>query len=137
MSDCIFCRIASDEAPCFKLAENELALAFLDIHPAAEGHCLVIPKEHFENIFDIRAADFAAVSELARRLAPALRAVVQPAGMVVTQANGAVAGQSVMHLHTHLIPRNKGKRLKMHGDEIADPASLRQLAIAISAHIVS
>lgn len=135
MEHCIFCRIAAGQAPSFKLGENELAFAFLDIQPAAEGHSLVIPKAHFENVYDIGAPDLAAVGELARRLAPVLREVVQPDGMMISQANGAAAGQSVMHFHTHLIPRNAGQRLRMHGDTAGDPDRLSSLGAQIAARL--
>lgn len=127
MENCIFCRIAAGHAPCFKLAENQFAFAFLDIQPAAEGHSLVIPKAHFENVYEIGAADMAGVGELVRQLASAVREVIRPDGMMITQANGPAAGQSVMHFHTHLIPRHEGQRLRMHGDQAGDPKRLAAL----------
>ena len=136
MPTCIFCRIVVGDAPCYRVAETGSALAFLDIQPAAEGHLLVIPKGHYENVFDIDPGAMAAVADLVRRLAPVLRDVVRPGGLIVTQANGLAAGQSVMHFHTHLIPRTGGQRLRMHGAEMADPERLEALARAICTRVI-
>lgn len=105
MSGCVFCRIAAGEAPAERVFEDERTLAFLDIHPAGEGHTLVIPKAHAETIFDVPAEDWEALWRTARRVATALRTAFDPDGLYVRQANGHLGGQEVMHLHAHLIPR--------------------------------
>ncbi|MGZ8585944.1 MAG: HIT family protein [Actinomycetota bacterium] len=105
MSDCAFCRIGSREAAADRILEDERTFAFLDIHPAGEGHTLVIPKAHVVNIWDVSAEDWDAVWRSARRAAAALRASLDPDGITVRQANGPIGGQEVMHLHVHLIPR--------------------------------
>lgn len=105
-SDCVFCRIVRGEVPSAKVFENEHVLAFLDIAPIAPGHTLMIPKRHVDDLLTA-SADVAA--ELARCL-PWLAAAVCRAtgadGLHVMQLNGRAAGQVVMHLHVHLIPRS-------------------------------
>jgi histidine triad (HIT) family protein len=132
---CIFCQIVRGEAPCVPIAEDEQALAFLDIFPASEGHTLVIPKAHSENIFEIDDDAARAVAGLARRTAHALRAALEPEGLAVYQANGAAAGQTVWHYHVHLIPRHPGEGLVFHGRRRADDARLRELAAAVAPRV--
>jgi histidine triad (HIT) family protein len=105
MSDCVFCRIVADEAPADVIFEDERTLAFLDIHPAGEGHTLVVPKAHAANVWDVLPEDWDALWGTARRLAVALRSGLHPDGLFVEQANGTLGGQEIMHLHIHLIPR--------------------------------
>lgn len=105
MSACVFCRIAAGAAPAERVDEDERTLAFLDIHPAGEGHTLVIPKAHAETIWDVEPEDWEAVWRTARRVAAALRRAFDPDGLYVRQANGHLGGQEVMHVHAHLIPR--------------------------------
>lgn len=104
-ADCIFCKIVAGEIPCWKLYEDDDVLAFLDVGPISEGHCLVVPKEHYETI-DRTPGDVAAAC---MRVVPGLsRAVMDSTdaeGWNVKQNNGRVAGQSVDHMHIHIIPR--------------------------------
>ncbi len=103
--DCIFCKIVAGEVPCFKLFEDEDTLAFMDINPVHDGHCLIIPKAHYLTIFDITPEAFAAAARTAIRLAKAVNAAVKPDGLNLIQANGPGAGQSVGHFHLHVFPR--------------------------------
>ena len=106
--DCIFCKIVRKEIPASIIFEDELSLAFMDIYPVSKGHCLIIPKQHFTNLFDV---DLDVVSHLAKRLAELTRkvnSVIKPDGIITAAANGSGAGQDVMHLHFHAIPRNAG-----------------------------
>jgi histidine triad (HIT) family protein len=103
--DCIFCKIVAGEIPCFKLYEDAETLAFMDINPVHDGHCLVIPKTHSANVFEIMPEDFAAAARTAAKVAKAVNAAVQPDGINLMQANGEGAGQSVGHFHLHIIPR--------------------------------
>ncbi len=105
MSDCVFCRIGSGQAPSARVYEDDRTLAFLDIHPAGEGHTLVIPKEHAQDVWDVDPALWEAVWRTSHRVAGAIRSAFGPEGLVVRQANGPLGGQEVMHLHVHLIPR--------------------------------
>ena len=102
---CIFCRIVAGDAPAERVLEDERTLAFLDIHPAGEGHTLVVPRMHAETIYDVSAEDWEAVWRMSRRVAQAIREAFAPEGLYVRQANGRLGGQEVMHLHVHLIPR--------------------------------
>ena len=103
--DCIFCKIVAGAVPCFKLFEDAETLAFMDINPVHDGHCLVIPKTHSANVFEIMPEDFAAAARTAAKVAKAVNAAVQPDGINLMQANGEGAGQSVGHFHLHIIPR--------------------------------
>lgn len=133
--DCIFCRIAAGEAPAAKIAQTEHALAFLDLFPSAEGHTLVIPKRHYENLFEADEETLSDVQRLARRVARAMRQALAPDGLTALQLNGAAAGQTVFHYHTHLIPRSAGSELRIHGRERADPARLEALAARLAAAV--
>src|ERR1700676_1494281 len=103
--DCIFCKIVAGAVPCFKLCEDEETLAFMDINPVHDGHCLVIPKAHYPNVFEIAPEAFAAAARTAARLAKAVNAAVRPDGLNLIQANGVGAGQSVGRVHLHVFPR--------------------------------
>ena len=110
-ADCIFCRIVAGEIPSFKLLEDDRVLSFMDINPASEGHCLVIPKAHAPDLFGADDEALATVATAARRVADAVRRTLNPPGISLTQANGPAAGQSVFHLHFHVIPRRPGDNL--------------------------
>ena len=103
--DCIFCKIVAGTVPCFKLFEDAETLAFMDINPVHDGHCLIIPKAHSPNVFEIASEDFAAAARTATQVAKAVNTAVQPDGINLMQANGAGAGQSVGHFHLHVFPR--------------------------------
>ncbi|MGQ9584044.1 MAG: HIT family protein [Anaerolineae bacterium] len=102
---CIFCAIAAGEAPAEVLYEDGETMAFLDIHPTASGHTLVIPRQHFRNLFDLPPEAGAAVMRTAIRVAQALRAALRPDGMNLIQASERAGFQSVFHFHVHLVPR--------------------------------
>jgi histidine triad (HIT) family protein len=106
---CIFCAIVSGDAPAYRLHEDERTLAFLDINPWGRGHTLVVPKRHAENLFEIDAGDYAAVTETVRTFGTRLRDAAGADGLAVAQLNGAAAGQEVFHLHVHLVPRRAGE----------------------------
>lgn len=113
MGDCIFCKIVKGEIPAVKVYEDESVLAFMDINPINDGHTLVIPKKHAENIFEIEAKDLLAVMEVAHKIARAIKESLKPEALTVVQLNGRLAGQMVPHLHVHLIPRREGDALKV------------------------
>lgn len=133
--DCIFCAIVAGRAPACRVAEDDAALAFMDLFPASEGHLLVVPKDHAENVFEMEDAAMRAAAALSRRVARALRAALAPEGLAVFQANGAAAGQTVWHYHLHLIPRRAGDPMSFHGRARGDEARLRELATAIAARL--
>ena len=111
-ADCIFCRIIRGAIPSYKVYEDEKVLAFLDIGPVNTGHTLVIPKKHCTNIFDIEVEDLDAVSEVVRKIAPAIKEAVNADGVNIMSSKGKAAGQLVMHSHIHIIPRFKDDGLK-------------------------
>ncbi len=106
--DCIFCKIANGEIPAATIYENSDLRVILDVAPANRGHALIIPKEHFKDIFDIDAVSAGKVFSLATEVARAMKDVLHCDGLNIVQNNGAVAGQTVFHLHLHLIPRFEG-----------------------------
>ena len=108
---CIFCKIVAGDVPCFKLCEDEDTLAFMDINPVHDGHCLIIPKAHYPTVFDIAPEAFAAAGRTAIKVATAVNAAVQPDGLNLVQSNGPGAAQSVGHFHLHVLPRRLGDRL--------------------------
>ncbi|MCP5060823.1 MAG: HIT family protein [bacterium] len=132
-TSCIFCRIVEGDAPCDRVHEDELTLTFMDLFPVGEGHVLVVPKRHFENIFEADETSLLAVMANSRRIAHALKAALAPDGIGVHQLNGAAAGQTVFHYHMHLIPRNTGDPVALHGRTEGDPVELKATAARIRA----
>ncbi len=115
---CVFCRIVAKQAPAHLVFEDERVLAFLDIHPAGDGHTLVVPKQHADDIWDLTEEDGVAIWCVTQRLATAIRNAFGPPGLYIRQANGRAAGQEVMHFHLHLIPR--GGSSGQHPAEVAE-----------------
>ena len=103
--DCIFCKIVAGTIPCFRLYEDAETLAFMDINPVHDGHCLVIPKAHHPTVFDVDPEAFAAAARTTARVARAVNAAVKPDGLNLIQSNGPAAAQSVSHFHIHVLPR--------------------------------
>ncbi|MGF6816030.1 histidine triad (HIT) family protein [Paraburkholderia atlantica] len=129
-----FAKILRGELPCIKVAENDQALAFMDLMPQADGHLLVVPKEAVAEIFDLSDVALVASARMAQKLAIAVRAALRPDGVFIGQFNGAAAGQTVSHVHFHVIPRWEGQPLKLHAREVADADTLEALAKRIRAH---
>jgi histidine triad (HIT) family protein len=105
MEDCIFCKIVKGEIPSFKVYEDDNVLAFEDINPVSEGHTLIIPKNHAENLFEISSQDLAAVQAASQKVARAIKQALNPIGVAALQLNGRGVNQEVMHYHLHLVPR--------------------------------
>lgn len=106
MSDqCLFCGIVSGDLPNVKVAEDEATYAFMDIHPASDGHLLVVPKRHSTDLFDIPADDLTAVTLAAQRIAKAASEELEADGVNLLNCCGADAWQTVFHFHLHVIPR--------------------------------
>ncbi len=135
--DNIFARIIRGEIPCHKVYEDADTLAFMDIMPQAEGHTLVVPKRAGEDVFTTPPESLAAAIRTAQRVARAIREVFSPPGVMLAQLNGAAAGQSVFHLHFHVIPRHAGKDLGIHAASQADPAVLAEQAARIRAALTT
>ncbi len=111
--NCIFCKIANGVIPSATVYEDEDFRAILDLGPAAEGHTLILPKEHFDDVTELPEALAAKVLPVAAKIGMAMKAGLGCAGFNLVQNNGAAAGQTVMHFHLHVIPRYEG------GSEIA------------------
>lgn len=105
MEDCIFCKIIKGEIPSYKVYENEKVIAILDINPANEGHLLIIPKQHFEDIFKIDEEYLIETIKVAKKLSSLF---VEYDGLNILQNNKEQAGQIIKHFHLHLIPRVRG-----------------------------
>ena len=131
--DCIFCAIVRGDAPAERVYGDERVIAFMDIQPVGDGHLLVVPKLHFENLLEADEASLHAVISVSRRLAHALKRALSPGGIGVYQLNGAAAGQTVFHYHMHLIPRNHGDPISFHGRKAGDPVRLAENAQRIAA----
>src|SRR5699024_6006531 len=116
MSDCIFCAIVAEEAPSLTVHRDETTVAFLDIHPATEGHLLVVPRRHSTDLMEISESDLTDVVLTARRRASAGTGVVGAQGVNLLNCCGAEAWQTVFHCHMHVIRR--------FGDEERDPLEL-------------
>lgn len=109
MDDCLFCKIIRGEIPSYRVFEDAHAFAFLDINPFGLGHTLVVPKFHAEQLFFLPPEELAGVMPAVQRVATLLRNRLGCEGMALMQLNGEVAGQTVGHVHFHLIPRFEGQ----------------------------
>ncbi len=127
----IFAKILRGEIPCHKVYEDEHTLAFMDIMPQADGHVLVLPKSRSRNLLDADPVALGHVMATAQKLARAVKTVFEADGVLVKQYNEAAAGQTVFHLHVHVIPRKSGTELKPHTGEMADHATLARQAEAL------
>jgi histidine triad (HIT) family protein len=121
----IFARILRGELPCERLYEDAHTLAFMDIMPQAEGHALVITREPAETLLDLSPDGAAACIRTTQQLARAVQRAFDAPGILIAQVNGTAAGQTVPHVHFHVIPRRTGQPLLMHATVRADPDQLR------------
>lgn len=110
---CIFCKIVAGRLPCFKLLEDETTIAFMDINPVNPGHALAVAKGHWPTIDVIPPEVLAAVARTAQRVAKAAMTALEPNGVNLLQSNGVGAGQSVPHLHVHILPRFPGDEVRL------------------------
>lgn len=135
-ANCIFCKIIKGDIPSFKLYEDEETFAFMDINPVNPGHCLVVPKEHGENLFEISPQALASGIKTTQKLAVAVQKALNPDGLNILQANGKGAAQSVLHLHFHIIPRRLDDNLLMNwGLKPGDKDEIAKIAERIKAGI--
>jgi len=140
MEDCIFCKIVKGDIPCFKVYEDDRILAFEDVNPISDGHTLIIPKAHAENLWEISGEDLTAIHLASKKVADAIKEVLKPAGVAVLQLNGRGVNQVVMHYHLHLIPRvSGGPELTMTAWELipGDMDAIKQTGDRIAAAIKS
>jgi histidine triad (HIT) family protein len=124
----VFAKMLRGEIPCHKIYEDADTLAFLDIMPRSDGHALVITKEKARDLFDISPAALARLMTVVQKLAPVIQEAMGAEGVLIQQFNGAAAGQTVFHLHVHIIPRKDGEALKPHAGKMADQVALAATA---------
>jgi histidine triad (HIT) family protein len=124
----IFAKILRGEIPCHKLYEDEDTLAFLDIMPRTEGHTLVVTKEKARNLFDIEPDALAKLMAVVQKLAPKIKEAVGADGVLIQQFNGSAAGQTVFHLHVHIVPIKQGIAPKPHAGQVEDQTKLAATA---------
>jgi histidine triad (HIT) family protein len=131
----IFAKILRGEIPSVKVFEDEKTLAFMDVMPQADGHVLVVPKEPAENILDLSPDGASALIRTTQKIARAVKKGLEAPGIMLAQLNGAGAGQSVFHVHFHVIPRGGGADFRLHARQMEKPEKLRALAEKIKAAI--
>ena len=129
----VFARILRGEIPAHKVFEDERTLAFMDVMPQADGHTLVIPKHPAESLFELPAEHLDATVRTTQRVARAVRKAFDAPGIMIAQLNGPAAGQSVFHVHFHIVPRHAGIDLRFHARDMADPARLAEHAERVRA----
>jgi histidine triad (HIT) family protein len=133
---CVFCKIVAGQIPCFKLLEDANTIAFMDINPVNPGHALAVAKGHWPTVDVIPADVLAEVAQTAQKVAKAALKVLNPHGVNLLQANGEGAGQSVPHLHVHVMPRVEGDDVNLNwepkpGDMAAIKAVYDKLKAAL------
>ncbi len=130
--DCIFCKIANGMISSTTIYENSDFKVILDVSPASKGHTLILPKEHFDNIFDMDADTAGKLFSLAAAVARALKQATNCDGMNIVQNNGEIAGQTVFHFHMHLIPRYEGDQVQVTWNPgTATQEELNEIAAAV------
>jgi histidine triad (HIT) family protein len=113
MEDCVFCKIIDGKIPSAKVYEDKSIICFLDIMPANKGHCLVVPKKHYETLLDIPEEEIENLMKAVKKVTKALSLSIGSGSYNIIWNNGKVAGQLVNHAHIHIIPRFKGDRLRI------------------------
>ena len=131
----IFAKILRGEVPCVKVHEDAGTLAFMDVMPEADGHVLVIPKEPAENILDLSPEGLAAMMATTQKVARAVDKALAPDGILLKQYNRAAAGQSVFHVHFHIVPRYEGVPMAPHGKVMVQAAVLEPIAAKIRSEL--
>ncbi|HEY4981734.1 MAG TPA: HIT family protein [Pseudolabrys sp.] len=136
-SNNIFAKILRGELPCYKVYEDDKALAFLDIMPRSPGHTLVLPKAPARNILDIGIADLAHVMAVAQKVAKGAMTAFEADGITIQQFNEGAGGQVVFHLHVHVIPRKAGGPMKPPASAKEKPEVLAEQAKKLAAAIAA
>ena len=129
----IFARILRDEIPSHRVYEDHVTLAFMDVMPQADGHTLVIPKVEAEGILDVPPEALSVLALTTQRVARAVKKAFDVPGILIAQLNGRAAGQSVFHIHFHVLPRSEGLELRFHARDMADSKLLGEHAARIRA----
>lgn len=108
-NNCVFCAIAAGEIPAFKIYEDERILSYLDINPFSRGHVLVITKNHYADLIEIPDSELANLSLAVKKIAAHVQSKLNCDGFNILQNNGEAAGQTVRHIHFHIVPRMNGQ----------------------------
>ncbi len=127
--DCIFCKIAGGQIPSHSIYEDEDFKVIMDISPASRGHAIILPKNHAANLFELEDEDASKIMIVARKCALAMKKTLHFDGINILQNNGETAGQTVFHLHVHLIPRYENDTVNIkwaHKEPSDDPAALAE-----------
>jgi histidine triad (HIT) family protein len=132
-ADNVFARILRGEIPSHRVHEDAETIAIMDVMPQADGHVLVIPKAAATDLLEASPESLAATIATVQRVARAVKQAFGAPGIMIAQLNGAAAGQSVFHLHFHVIPRQHGAEMRLHAREMAEPARLTEHAARIRA----
>ncbi len=131
----VFAKILRDEMPSVKVFEDDKTLAFMDVMPQVAGHVLVIPKSPAANVLTLDPDYAAAMMLTAQKVGEAVQKATEADGFMLAQLNGAAAGQTVFHIHMHIIPRSGGVDMQIHARDMADMAELEAMAVKIRAHL--
>jgi len=123
-----FARILRGEAPASMVYEDEHAIAFMDLMPQVEGHTLVIPRAPCRDLFDVDPDVLSGTMRATQTVAAAVKATFDAPGIMIAQLSGAAAGQTVFHLHFHILPRFQGIEFRLHAAVMEDRATLDTLA---------
>jgi len=130
VEECIFCRIARNEAPASLVCDDDEVIAFLDARPVNEGHTLVITRKHYVNIYEAPDEEVAHLFQIVKKVATAVKESEKADGISVFQNNGRAANQVVFHLHVHIIPRHEGQS-SQRNREIVEQSRLDEVAARI------
>ena len=136
-TDNIFAKILRGEIPCEKVFEDNNSIAFMDIMPQSNGHLLVVPKSPSVGLLDADSTILGNLFTTVQKLARAAKQALDADGVTIMQFNGSAAGQTVFHLHVHIIPRYEGVSLHHHGAAPADPEVIKSNAAKIRAALSS
>jgi histidine triad (HIT) family protein len=132
MVECIFCKIINGDIPSYKVYEDDEVLAFLDINPVAFGHTLVIPKEHYESVFDGQEEAYGILSSKVAKVANKIKNALNCDGINILQNNGRASGQVILHVHFHIIPRMVDDGVLTFPNVIGEKVNFEEIARKIS-----
>jgi histidine triad (HIT) family protein len=134
-ADNIFAKILRGEIPCHKIYEDEHTLAFMDVMPMTDGHCLVVPKAPSRGLLDADPKMLGHVMTIVQKVARAAVAATGADGFQIRQYNEGAGGQTVFHLHFHILPMKEGVSLKPHTGKMADHGELAKMAALVKSHL--
>jgi histidine triad (HIT) family protein len=134
--NCIFCKIVRKDAQASIIYEDAAIVAFIDIRPVSEGHTLIIPKQHYVDIFDTPEELLAETHKVAKKIAAAVKEATRADGISIVQQNGKAAGQDIFHVHVHVIPRFEGRNIPHFGElSVANRETLERVAEKIKQYL--